>query len=178
MQTFVPYPSFAESARVLDHARLENQRLETLRILQVLTGNRLVSSVRLDGGRAIQLSAHRWHLEVRRDQECALDPAVLMWNGYLQGLLDYQRAMCREWTDRGHDDMVWEKSQFLVTASGLSLEPICIPPWWGHRRLHAAHRAQLLATDPEWYSQFGWTDSPDPEGMWPSGAATRRAQRG
>ncbi len=37
MQTFLPYPDFAESARVLDNKRLGKQRVEVLQILNVLT---------------------------------------------------------------------------------------------------------------------------------------------
>lgn len=38
MQTFLPYPSFAESARVLDRQRLGKQRVEVLQLLRALTG--------------------------------------------------------------------------------------------------------------------------------------------
>ncbi len=166
MQTFLPYPSFAQSARVLDRARLGKQRVETLQILQVLTGNRLVSSLRLDG-RTVSLPEDRWHLEARRTQGWFHHPAVLMWNGHLQGLLDYQRAICQEWAERGYRDTCLEKSVFLVTASGFSPERITLPSWWGSDRFHAAHRGTLLAKDPQWYGQFGWTDPSDPEGLWP-----------
>lgn len=168
MQTYLPYPSFTETARVLDPARLRQQRVETLQILQVLTGNTVVSSVRLDGGRTVPRASDRWHLEARREQRWAHHPAVLMWNGHTQGLLDYQRALCAEWTGRGNHDDCWEKSQLLVVTSGLSPDPISLPSWWGNRRLHAAHRGALLAEEPQWYRQFGWTDSPDPDGLWPS----------
>ena len=167
MQTFLPYPSFARSARVLDRARLGKQRVETLQILQVLTGNRLVSSVRSDDGRPVPLPPDRWHLEARAARGWAHHPAVLMWSGHIPGLLDYQRAICLEWTDRGYRDTCLEKSAFLVTASGFSPDPISLPAWWGSERFHAAHRATLLAKDPDWYGQFRWTDSPDPDGLWP-----------
>lgn len=173
VQTFMPYPSFTESAQVLDLARLGDQRIRALEILEVLTGNSVVSSRRLEGGGAMSLSGEHWHLQARRDQNCLQHPVVLMWNGYLQALLDYQRAICCEWIRRGNQDTVWEKSQFLVTASGLSFDPIRIPPWWGSRRLHAAHRAELLATEPSWYGQFGWTDASDPDGLWPDNLSGR-----
>jgi Pyrimidine dimer DNA glycosylase len=37
MQTFLPFPSFEESARVLDNKRLGKQRVETMQILKALT---------------------------------------------------------------------------------------------------------------------------------------------
>lgn len=167
MQTFLPYPSFAQSARVLDRARLGKQRVETLQILQVLTGNRLVSSVRSPAGGTTPLARDSWRLEARHATGWSHHPAVLMWNGHLPGLLDYQRAICAEWTARGYRDTCWEKSVFLVQRSGLSPGPIALPSWWGSDRFHAAHRATLLTKDPDWYGQFGWTDVPDPDGLWP-----------
>ena len=168
MQTFLPYPSFAESASVLDRARLGKQRVENLQILQVLTGNRLVSSLRV-GGRAIPLPADQWHLEIRTAKGWSHHPAVRMWNGHLQALLSYQDAICAEWTRRGYRDTCAEKSAFLVTASGLSPGPVRLPAWCGSERFHAAHRGTLLAKDPDCYGHFGLADSPDPDGLWPVG---------
>ena len=37
MQTFLPFPGFAESAMVLDSRRLGKQRVETFQILRALT---------------------------------------------------------------------------------------------------------------------------------------------
>jgi len=43
------------------------------------------------------------------------------------------------------------------------------PDWLGRADFHAAHRAVLLAKDPEWYGQFGWPESPAEKvnGRWP-----------
>jgi hypothetical protein len=169
MQTFLPYPSFEESARVLDRARLDRQRVETLQILEMLTCNRLVSSAPLNG-RASRLPAERWHLEARLGTGRSPHPAVLMWSGCIPGLLAYQRAVCDEWTRRGHRDTCREKAAFLVEASGFSPDPVSMPVWWGSERFHAAHRAALMAEDPAWYGQFGWVDASDPDGLWPVSA--------
>jgi hypothetical protein len=37
VQTFLPYPDFAESAQVLDQARLGKQRVEALQVLRAVT---------------------------------------------------------------------------------------------------------------------------------------------
>lgn len=50
MQTFLPYPDFAESAYALDSQRLGNQRVENYQILQALYGKRLITSDRIDTG--------------------------------------------------------------------------------------------------------------------------------
>ena len=44
MQTFLPYESFAESAKVLDWRRLGKQRVEGMQIIKAITGEK-----RLDG---------------------------------------------------------------------------------------------------------------------------------
>jgi hypothetical protein len=106
-------------------------------------------------------------LEARVSGGWSHHPAVLMWSGYLPALLSYQEATCWEWTSRGYQDTCWQKSEFLVLTSGYSRVPMTMPAWIGSERFHAAHRGTLLAKDPEWYERFGWTDGPDPDGLWP-----------
>ena len=82
MQTFLPYESFARSAKVLDRQRLGKQRVEVLQILKALR----------DGG---GWSNH---------------PAVRMWRGYECVLIDYGLAVCDEWhCERGYKDTCAEK---------------------------------------------------------------------
>ena len=38
MQTFLPYPSFEESAKVLDWRRLGKQRVEGMQIINAISG--------------------------------------------------------------------------------------------------------------------------------------------
>ena len=74
MQTFLPYPDFAESASVLDRQRLGKQRVETLQVMKALT-----------------VPGYGWQQH----------PVVKMWIGYERTLLDYQDAFCAEWVGRG-----------------------------------------------------------------------------
>lgn len=74
MQTFLPYPDFVASSRVLDWRRLGKQRVEAFQIWKAL----------MFGG--------AW----------ARHPAVRMWRGYEQSLLVYHDAMIREWIHRGY----------------------------------------------------------------------------
>lgn len=76
MQTFLPYPSFEETATVLDQQRLGKQRVEAYQVLNVITTPNYV------GG----WSNH---------------PAVHMWRGYEDALRLYLNAMLVEWEDRG-----------------------------------------------------------------------------
>ena len=74
MQTFLPFPSFRESARVLDDKRLGKQRSEARTILD---------QIRTCGG---------WYFH----------PAVQMWIGYESALELYSDIVIVEWEDRGH----------------------------------------------------------------------------
>lgn len=69
MQTFLPYPDFAESARVLDDGRLGKQRVEAYQIVRTLD-------------------------EVTRGWRH--HPVVKMWRGHADALIDYGLAMCIE----------------------------------------------------------------------------------
>lgn len=77
MQTFLPYPSFAESAKVLDNLRLRNQRKETRQLLDALMG------------RTIYARNH---------------PACIMWKGHEYLLCQYGITVCFEAITRGTRD--------------------------------------------------------------------------
>ena len=59
MQTFLPYPDFAESARCLDRQRLGKQRVETAQILRCIVENRT-------GGWANHPAVRMWSFLVQR----------------------------------------------------------------------------------------------------------------
>lgn len=89
MQTFLPYPDFAASAKALDNKRLGKQRVETLQLLKSLT-----------------LPDYGWKNH----------PASKMWRGYEQSLVDYGRAVCIEWIRRGYKDTCLEKISEFAEA--------------------------------------------------------------
>lgn len=70
MQTFLPYPDFAESAAVLDDRRLGKQRVEPLQVIRALTRE-----------------TYGWKRH----------PAVRMWGGHVEALGAYGAAVCAEW---------------------------------------------------------------------------------
>lgn len=82
MQTFLPYPDFKESAKVLDRQRLGKQRVEVLQLLKALAGE-----------------TKGW----------VNHPAALMWKGKEHALIEYGIAMCDEWKARGYQDTCTEK---------------------------------------------------------------------
>ena len=126
MITFLPYPDFDESARVLDRARLGKQRVEAWMILRSLCG---------------ETTGWNHH------------PAVKMWQGYEHTLCRYLLAMCREWQARGYVDNLAGQLLGLrlpATARGSN------PPWLGSPDLHRSHRANLARKDPAYYvPKFG-----------------------
>ena len=89
MQTFLPYPSFAESASVLDRLRLGKQRVETLQILKCLA------------------HSNGWQHH----------PVVKMWRGFEVALCHYGIAICKEWLSRGYKDTVLAQIRSYVTSS-------------------------------------------------------------
>ena len=134
MQTFLPYPSFVESAAVLDPARLGKQRVETLQLL-----------------RANTVPGYGWRHH----------PAAKMWNGYLPALVAYGLAMVDAWVALGRPDTVGPQVRdFAPEVDGLPQDELELPWWLGDEPFHLAHRSNLVRKDPEFYRpRFG--DVPD-----------------
>lgn len=89
-------------------------------------------------------------------------PAAKMWRHNVPGLIAYGVAICNEWLDRGYKDTCLEK----ILSFG---EPDFsdLPYWWGVEEVHSSHRSSLLFKNPEYYSQFGWTEAPTYGYIWP-----------
>lgn len=79
MQTFLPYPDFTESVKVLDYRRLGKQRVETYQVLNIL-------------------------LERTETKGWRNHPVTLMWTGYESALQMYQNVTIQEWIDRGYNN--------------------------------------------------------------------------
>jgi hypothetical protein len=142
MQTFLPYPDFDASARVLDRQRLGKQRVEAKQILLALE--------RGTGG---------W----------VNHPAVRMWRGYEACLALYGAYICREWLSRGYRDSLLPFFEQRLAATSPAIES---PPWLGDSAFHAAHRSNLLRKAPAHYGQFGWSEPSDLPYVWEVAYAT------
>lgn len=94
-------------------------------------------------------------------------PATKMWTQQGAALLDYQTAICNEWTRRGYKDTCLEKTEFIFLDAVNYMEMGLGPKWLGREDIHASHRANLLRKDPEHYGQFGWTEEPMDGYIWP-----------
>ena len=137
MQTFLAYPSFAESMRVLDDSRLGNQVYREGMTL-------------LRGGWSNHPASKMW-----RGYELALTRYLIRGVEELKNRgKDYSdRPWCIELYDRwlNHPDT----------------ECLIMPSWLGDPAFHASHRSNLLRKDPVWYGQYGWTEPDDLEYVWP-----------
>ena len=146
MQTFLPHAGLVDSVRCLDRARLGKQRVEVKQIAIAL---------------GVTVGPHVG----RPDSGWRHHPAVRMWRGYEYRLLVYGWFVCWEWRNRGYKDTL--RDQF---DDALRLLSWCdVPPWVGSPEFHARHRSMLLAKDPEWYGQFGWSEEPGLGYIWPVG---------
>lgn len=123
MQTFLPYPDFAASARVLDQARLGKQRVETLQAL-----------------RALVIPDYGWRQH----------PAIRMWMDYVPALTVYGLAMVSEWASRGHADST---SRLILEFAPHVLDDadVPMPPWLGDPALHVSHQSNLIQKAPDTY---------------------------
>ncbi|MFV2020827.1 MSMEG_6728 family protein [Micromonospora sp. LOL_023] len=148
MQTFLPYPDFADCAAVLDPRRLGKQRVEALQVLRGLT-----------------VPGYGWRHH----------PAVLMWRGHEEALVCYGLAICQAWTSGGRADTVASslrrelaaargvrqvREQALLAAAG------DLPSWLGRPDLHLSHRSALLHKQPEYYRRW-FGDLPALPYVWP-----------
>ena len=141
MQTFLPFSSFTDSARILDRQRLGKQRVEAWQIYQSLTD-----------------PEYGWKSH----------PAVLMWGGCELRLLAYGSAICDEWIARGYEDNMkprFEAEFMRLVHSGASH---MLPSWFGAYEFHEAHRAMLWRKDPDYYDFFlGTFDDEVSDYWWP-----------
>jgi hypothetical protein len=145
MQTFLPYASFWSSAKVLDYRRLGKQRVECKQILKAL-------GVSLDP----PTSKRGW----------SSHPATLMWKGCEKSLCRYAITICEEWIKRGYNDTLLPQFQAMVAR--FEGQAYIAPDWLGDPAFHASHRSNLLRKDFTFYSQYGWTEPPTLEYIWPT----------
>lgn len=123
MQTFLPYPSLEKSVKCLDSKRLNKQIVECYQILKVLNN---------------ETKGYKHH------------PAVLMWQGYDQGLISYAVSCCREYEVR------YKKIHSIEDKLRLYCNntQIRFPKWYGTYKFHESHRSNLYRKDPVHYKEF------------------------
>ena len=149
MQTFLPYPDFEASARVLDDRRLGKQRVEALQIVRGLT-----------------VPGYGWRHH----------PAVKMWRGHLEALGRYGLTVVEVWVETGRGDTCAATLGADLDAAGVTevrsqrelAEVGALPPWLGDEEFHRAHQSALVRKDPDHYRRW-FPDVPDDlPYIWPS----------
>ena len=146
MQTFLPYPSFEKSAKVMDYRRLGKQRVECMQLLKALR----------QGPEQVVNGKKRktpWHFH----------PAATMWKKNQNALVEYGLAICKEWIARGYNDTCFDK----ISAYRQSDQSFDLPSWIGNDMFHAAHRSNLLRKNKEFYAQYEWSEPDNLEYVWP-----------
>jgi hypothetical protein len=141
VQTFLPYPDFERSARVLDTKRLGKQRVEVIQVVRALTR-----------------PTYGW----------ANHPAVLMWKGHEEALGRYGLTCCQVWTEHGFGDtcaatISEDLREFGVETIRTQAELAAgeaLPPWLGQEQVHLSHQSALVRKDPEHYRPL-FPDIPD-----------------
>lgn len=123
MQTFLPFKSFYESARVLDNRRLGKQRVECLQILN-----------------ALHNPEYGWQNH----------PATKMWRHDKASLIHYGITICDEWIRRGFKDTCRAKIKSFMLISGITRKTT---PNWVTDDLCASHQSNLVRKFPEHYAQ-------------------------
>jgi len=142
MQTFLPYPNFRATAAVLDQKRLGKQRVETLQIMKTL----------------------------RTGRGWVHHPAVIMWGGFEFGLMQYQIAICEEWTiNRGFKDTCLEKTREIYEDyMPMWGPPELLPDWLNDHDFHESHKSNLVRKDPNYYRPLFPNVPDDLEYVWPA----------
>lgn len=125
MQTFLPYASFRQSARVLDYRRLGKQRVEAKQLLQIIRNE-------------TQTKGWRNH------------PATKMWQNHPYALAQYGKIICIEWRSRGYKDTLLEYFMDRIPQNKTTV----YPSWLGDVNFHVAHQSNLLRKNIEYYRPY------------------------
>ncbi len=149
VQTFLPYPDFTATARVLDARRLGKQRVEAIQVL-----------------RATCVDDYGWRHH----------PAAKMWRGYEEALVRYGLEICDEWCSTGRADTcaVTLRTDLARFRGIEEIRPQAalgeageLPPWLGDPAFHLSHRSALLRKDPEFYRPLFGDEPDDLPYVWP-----------
>ena len=161
MQSFAPYSSITETAKCLDRQRLGKQRTECIQMLIALDyhkGSPMAEFLHTTYGyKSCAPGSKPPYLN---------HPATLMWRGHEGGLAHYGLYMCDEWARRGYEGA--RSEEVLMHFLDTYIREADMPEWWGREDIHASHRAALLYKAPEHYAQFGWTETPEYNYIWPT----------
>jgi hypothetical protein len=133
------------SAEILDDKRLNKQRIECKQIYFALTDPN-----------------YGWQNH----------PAVKMWVGYEEALVDYAIECCAAWRRRGGADNAGLEAWFLLLPEYeyVRTGEYSLPWWLGNEPFHTSHKSNLLRKDPQHYECFARVEGIQPTWsyVWPT----------
>lgn len=165
MQTFLPYPSFSECAKVLDNKRVQKQLLECTQILDILLNKKSHTCVNCKITTdepdtdlitlCIFTKAGKDTYDIHKFQKTPWynHPAVKMWRGYEVSLIQYSQEILlvcnlRKINTAKLTETLAKQYNQIPYSGGIS-------PWWlGNDKLHKSHRANLLRKHYDHYKHF------------------------
>mgnify|MGYP001076985506 CR=1 FL=1 len=147
MQTFLPYPDFEKTARVLDYKRLGKMRVESRQIMQALYYLKTNDLYKID------------KLGRKRKRGWLFHTATQMWVGYEGALALYCNTMIREWIRRGY-----KNTMYLYNEKGYKIE---MPEFLGNKEFHLSHQSNLVRKKPEFYRDIFKTVPDNLPYIWP-----------
>jgi len=152
IQTWLPLPDFAESARTLTDGHLQDQRLHVLELLEFYHS---VEESQLPE----EYEPHRLLTNEA--------PIIRMWKGYVPQLAEYGLECCEEWGVRkAMLDPLYEHISFhLECAIGEEVD-LTKPNWFGDVDFHLSHQAALLKKNRQHYQRYFMADG-DRAVVWP-----------
>jgi hypothetical protein len=150
MQTFLPYPSFSQSAESLDKKRCWKQVVETKQILCSL--------------RAKDLPEDWVNCKTYQNKTMVNHPAVQMWKGNEELLKHYYNIFLNHCIDihKINTEMCYLNSNYSMPIplslkmKGLILSDMSysVPFWLNNDQFHRSHRSRLYHKDPIFYNKF------------------------
>lgn len=150
MQTFLPYPDFTLSAKVLDNKRLGKQRVEASQILKINLTYRYLH----EENSGIVSNLKYMYSPIDGKIPWENHPAVLMWRGHEVSVAKYGCAICCEWIKRGYKD---NQFSFFARIAEDELDEFGTrknPEWLGNPKLHLSHQSNLLRKDWDYYINY------------------------
>lgn len=139
-QVYLPYPDFSMTAKCLDNKRLNKQITEAKQVFTFV-----------EYGYGFQGNPAPYK----------------MWEGFGSTIALYVIMLYSEWQQRFYDGRRGGKKEhkageFVLYDRNWSdeLKSVKYPTWWNDDRVFSSYRSALLYKDFDWYSQFGWSESP------------------
>lgn len=158
MNTFLPYPDFKQSAKVLDMQRLGKQRVEGLYLLHVMLEKKVVKDIKT-GPRVIEFEP--------KTPTGATKLCIDMWDHTINALGIYTLVMCEEWSRQGYFDTIAYDIKLLIP--GISEDwKVKYPTWLGDPDFHKSMRSNLTRKDPIHYGKY-WDEPNNLPYIWPKG---------